>query len=227
MAVVFTVGQTRVQERIRGPNLATCITKANGVPFEEGLARANAQGLVIASNARLSKALVGSDEWEGIRNVFICRSGTMTAYVEPGLPLGKQVEYTDPETGVKWVFPVPEAYQGKKDAILVAEHPEYALEVDGNNRIVHPTNIDIVEEFPGNFGWYFPDSKYGIPAGEDVTARYSHLSYPANARYLLRINKRVGPAVRGYDDFSDDARQCVDLYGAPSIALGMAVETVE
>ena len=50
-------------ERIRGPNLAVLISFSKGVPFEEGLRRADAENLVVASSKRLIKALVKTQEW--------------------------------------------------------------------------------------------------------------------------------------------------------------------
>jgi hypothetical protein len=213
------VQQTLPRERVRGPDLAVLVRRSNGVPFEEGLRRANEGNFVIASSARLSKALVGSEEWKGIKGVFACWSGTMTAYVEPGQKLGEQVEYIDPKTKVRWVFAVPEAHQDATNAILVAEHPDYTLEVDGNNRVVHANAVDLVSAFPGKDGWYLADSKHGIPTGEQV-------AYSEQVRYLWRIAKRVGPVARGYDDFFDD-RQGVGLDTRPSGGYGVAVEAAD
>ncbi|MFA5050203.1 MAG: hypothetical protein WC501_04310 [Candidatus Micrarchaeia archaeon] len=201
------------KERVSGPNLAILIKRSNGVPFEEGLRRANEENRVIASNARLSKALVGSDEWQKLRAVFVCWSGTMTAYVEADTKLPEKVEYTDPTTGHRWVFSVPEQHRGKKNAILVAEHPDYTLEIDGTNRVVHATSVDLVKNFPKSDGWYMGDPKHDIPV----------VSQTGSDRYLWRVAKRVGPVARGCGLYGD-GRRGVGLDFGPSVGLGVAVE---
>ncbi|MFN7991630.1 MAG: hypothetical protein U0R44_05725 [Candidatus Micrarchaeia archaeon] len=181
--------------------------------MEEALAKADEAGLVIASNKRLSQALVGSDEYLNIREVFDCWTGTMTAYTKPDQKLGKIIKYTDPETGVRYVFPVPEEQQGKKNVILVAEHPVFCLVKDGNDRIVQATEVDVVKRFPtSKEGWFLGDQKYDIPQGDAVDRRNP------DARYLWRIEKRVGLVARSYIGLP------VDLGSEPSNAYGVAIE---
>ncbi|NYZ76960.1 hypothetical protein H0O02_01445 [Candidatus Micrarchaeota archaeon] len=210
--------QTRGEkvERIRGPELAVLVKRANSVPFVEGLRMAEEKGLVIASNSRLDKALVGSDEWGSISDVFACWSGTMTAYAKPGEKLGKTVEYVDPKTEERWVFPVPVEYQKEKNAILVAEHPDYKFEVDGKNIVVNATTVDLVAKFPASDGWHPTDAKHGIPTKEGSSGE----------RYLWRIDSRVGPVARGYDYLGliYGRRHLVSLLDRPSYGFGVAVE---
>src|SRR5271157_5462748 len=184
--------QVSGKERMRGPNLAVLVKRSDGVPMEEALTKADAAGAVIASSKRLSKALVGSDEWQGIREVFACWSGTMTAYDTPNQKLGKTIEYTDSESGIRYIFPVPEEHVGKKNVVLVAEHPNFTLETDGKTRIVQAKEVGIVSEFPvASEKWYLGDAKYDIPTGKIVDAS------DEAARYLWRIDKRVGLLFRG------------------------------
>ncbi len=204
-------------ERIRGPNLSGFIKTTPGVPFEEGLMRVEAENRVMASNSRLSKALLGSGEWKSIREVFPCWSGTMAAYVEPGRKLGKQVEYVNPETGYRWVFVVPESHRGRKNAILVAEHPDYRLEIDGKNRVVHAKVVDLVENFPAKYGWHKGDPTHDIPTGGEI-------GFSVTARSLGRIDTRVGPVVRDFYCSPHD-RLCVYLDYRPSVGFGVAVES--
>ena len=218
----MTISQVSTKERIRGPDLAVLVKRLNGVPMEEALAKADEKGLVIASNKRLSKALVGSDEWLGIREVFACWSGTMTAYDKPGKKLGKAIEYTDPETCIRYVFPVPEEHQGKKNVVLVAEHPDFTLETDGKTRVVQAKEVGVVSEFPvASENWYLGDSKYDIPTGNKVDGS------DEAARYLWRIDKRVGLVARGgYDGFYVNGRD-VSLDDGPSSGFGVATEAIE
>lgn len=206
-------------ERIRGPGLAILVKRSEGVPFVEGLKRADEKNMVIASSARMSKALVGSNEWKKISDVFTCWTGTMTAYTKPGEKLGATVEYVDTNSGEKWVFPVPKEFQKEKDAILVAEHPDYKVEIDGKNIVVHANVVDLVLKFPAKNGGYMADAKHGIPTDKEV--EYS------NARYLRRIDQRVGPVARGcdYDDVDGrSGRRGVLLGDVPSHDFGVAVE---
>jgi len=207
------------KERMRGPNLAVLVKRSDGVPMEEALTKADAAGAVIASSKRLSKALVGSDEWQGIREVFACWSGTMTAYDTPNQKLGKTIEYTDSESGIRYIFPVPEEHVGKKNVVLVAEHPNFTLETDGKTRIVQAKEVGIVSEFPvASEKWYLGDAKYDIPTGKIVDAS------DEAARYLWRIDKRVGLLVRSGDDWVDDFRRFVNAGFRASSRFGVAIE---
>lgn len=210
-------GKQRPRERVRGSHLHVLVSRAKGVPFERALVLAEER--VIVSNKRLDRALVGSDEWRSVREAFWAWSGTMTAYREPGQKLGEKVEYTDSETGHRWVFAVPEAHRGEKNAILVAEHPDYELEADGKNRVVHAEQVDLVQGFPSEDGWYLTDSKHGIPTGEEISSSND------DARYLWRIDSRVGPVARVLGYFND--RRYVYLYVRPSFGLGVVVEASE
>ncbi|MEW6722614.1 MAG: hypothetical protein AB1324_05110 [Candidatus Micrarchaeota archaeon] len=205
-------------ERIRGPNLAVFITKANGVPMEEAIQRADEAGLVVASNKRLDKALVRSEEWKQIRDVFLCWTGTFTGYEAPGQKLGKIIESTDSKTGIRYVFPVPEENQGKKNIILVTEHPDFTLVKDGNDRIVQAVTVDAVEKFPTSGGGLFRvDPKYDIPQGNMVIRRYK------SARCLWRTIENVGLVVRGVG--GPGLWPYVLLGCEPSSARGVAVES--
>jgi hypothetical protein len=212
------------RELIRGPALEVLVPRSRGMPFDEALRIAEQGRRVIASNARISKALVGSEEWRSISDVFACWTGTMTAYAKPGEKLGATIEYVDPETEQKWVFPVPKQFVGMKDVILVAEHPDYTLEKDGKNLVVQAGAVDVVENFPvRNQVWYLADAKHGIPQGDEVSGN------DGNARYLWRIDSRVGPARRGYyfDRLDDYGRRGVGLGDGPSGGFGVAVEAPE
>jgi len=216
----MTVAQVSGKERSRGTNLAILVKRSNGVPMEEALAKADEAGAVIASNKRLSKALVGSDEWRSISEVFACWSGTMTAYDKPDQKLGKTIEYVDSETGTRYVFPVPEEHQGKKDVVLVAEHPDFTLETDGKTRIVQAKEVGIVSKFPvASENWYLGDPKYEIPTGKKVDGSNEA------ARYLWRIDKRVGLVARDCDvDWGGGSGRLVSLNNRASDGLGVAIE---
>ncbi len=213
------VAQVSGKERARGPNLGVLVKRSDGVQMEEALTKADAVGAVIASSKRLSKALVGSDEWQGIREVFACWTGTMTGYDKPDQKLGKVIEYTDSETGIRYVFPVPEDHQGKKNVVLVAEHPDFTLETDGNTRIVQAKEVGVVPDFPVvSEKWYLGDAKYDIPTGKIVDSSIE------TARRLWRIEKRVGLVARDDGGWYGNYGRYVLLNYAPSFGLGVAIE---
>lgn len=207
--------------RTRGAELAVFATNYRGLPFEEGLRKADAEGRVIVSNKKLDSALVRSDEWEKIKPVFACWSGTMAAYIEPDIRFSATIVYTDQRTGDKWVFPVPKEHRGKRNAILIAEHPDYTLETDGRNRIVHATAVALIEGFPSVGGLYLTETVHGIPFESQLQEK-SEVCHPL-VRVLIRSDRRVGPVIRGA--FYGKWQGVVQLAGEPSTPLGIAVES--
>ncbi len=222
MVVTIAAQAVPGKEKARRPNLAILVKSHIGVPMEGALWRADEDGLTMASNKRLSKAMDESAEWQSIYEVFACWTGTMTGYEKPDQKLGKTIEYVDPETGIRYVFPVPEEHQGKKNVLLVAEHPDFTLETDGDTRIVRAEEVGAVSEFPAApYYWYLGDAKYDIPTGEKVD------SDDQAARYLWRIAKRVGLVARGYyDDWRGMLKRLVGLAYTPSVPLGVVMESV-
>jgi len=221
------VQQVSGKERTRGPNLAVFVARRFGVPMEEALVRANEAGVVIASNKRLGQARIGG-ELETIKEALACWSGTMTGYVEPdrtfreaaekisSLGNGYFIVYVDPKTKKRYLFPVPEEHLDKKNAILVAEHPDYTLETDGNNRIVRVAQVDLIERFPALDGWYPGDSKHDISIGEGAS------DHRSPTRLLWRIDKRVGLVACFYQHTV--LGRGVVLDEGPSSGYGVAVE---
>ncbi len=212
--------QNSGNERIRGPKLAVLVKGSPGVPMEEALRRADEANAVIASNKRLSKALVGSNESLGIIDASPCWSGTMTAYDKSGHKLGKTIEYADSGTGIRYVFPVPEEHQGKKNVLLVAEHQDFTLEADGKTMVVEAREVGIVSEFPtASKKWYNGDAKYDLPTGKKVGGSNE------SARYLWRTDKWVGLVARGGNGYGgNNGARGIYLDGAPADAFGVAVE---
>ena len=178
-------------------NLAVLVSrKAGGAPMEEALWKADDAGLVMASNRRLGSALVGSDEFRGVLRAFACWSGTMVGYDEPGKPLGRFIEYTNSETDIRYMFPVPLEHQGKSDIALVAEHPDLQILKDEKDRVVMAHAVWAVG-FPSSEGWYRSDARFDLPTPEKINP-----ASPA-ARYLLRERKLVSLAARGVGSFND------------------------
>jgi hypothetical protein len=212
-------------ERIRGPSLAVFVKCKEGVTPEKALSMAEGEGgffrssFVIASNKTLDRALAGK-EWQKLLDILPCWSGTMTAYVKPGKKLNKFVECVVSRTGHTYVFPVPQEHQGKKNSILVAEHPDYFLEADGKYRVVQATATSLIERFPAEGGFYLPDAEHGIPCGGK--ADYSN----PFARILWRDEKRVGLVSRGeHYPLDRVGAQIVGLNASAICTFGVAIES--
>ncbi len=211
MLMNVAIQKVQEKERTRGPNLAVFVRFKDGVSTETVLSKAEDAGVVLASNLRLSKALVQSEEWKSHEEAFTCRSGTIIAYTEPGKKLGKEIEYSDPQTSFRHIFPVPEEHQGKKNAVLVAEHPDYAIEIDGKNRIFRFTQVDLIEGFPASDGWYMGDTAHDLPSG-DMVERMN-----LAARHLWRTGTWIGLISR-------NCGRLISMTGPPSSSFGAVVE---
>jgi len=214
---------------VRGKSLEIFRTCSNGLSARESIMKVGEAGRVIASNLRTDKALAG-EERGLISDAFSCWTGTMAAYVEPGKAFNKSrmfsnelqsAVFTDPRTGERWIFPVKE-YGSEKDAILVSEHPDYTIEVNGNEILIKPSIIDIVPNFPEKDGWYLIDPKHGITFGEEIS------SDNPEARYLWRAggSGRVSRVIRGRDNLLYGWKY-VDIYYWPSDVYGVVVEAPE
>ncbi len=199
--------------------------------MEEAIRRADANDHVILSNKRLDAELVNK-YWNGgmVHLVLTCWGGTMVGYDEPGKPLGKTIEYVDKKSGIRYIFPVPKEYIGEKDIALAVEHPDFTLEKDKNDRVVHAKEVGMVPEFPdmektGSYHWYLVDPRYGIPSGKEV--RYDE----HGVRFLFRIRQRVGLIARAdhyfHGPFNVPELKMVGISNSPSDKLGLAVEAPE
>ena len=186
--------------------------------MEEALQMADKNGLVIASNQRLSQAFFVNDEWRKIKDAFTCWSGTMVAYDKPDMRLGKYIEYLDTYTCITYMFPVPQQFQGRTNLLLLAEHPNFTLETDGHKRIVRATEVEAVSDFPAASGnWYLGHHAFDIPVGRRVES-----SHP-QARHLFRYEKMVGLIERGANHNTNGGKSIV-LSSSPSCENGVVVE---
>lgn len=200
--------------RERGPKIRPLTSRFKGMPFEEGLARADRENLVIVSDRRLTRVQEESEEWWSIHDIFHCWSGTMVAYSEPGKPFGAFIEYKEELAGRRWVFPVPQHLRHEKDAILMADHPDFTLELDGNNRVVHVPFPLLVRDFASETGWYLVDHETKMPTGSPVDYTYHE------ARFLWRADKpRVAPV-----SICAACGRYMRMYLSPASRFGMAVE---
>ena len=210
------------QQRIRGPRNELFVKNRRGVPMEEALRSADAEGLTLVSCRRLDEALIpGKDDrkWIGMHEAFPSWTGTMVAYEEPGKKLGSEIVHAHPVTGIRFVFPVPEERRGKSDIALVAEHPDFVLVADGKDRIVQAEEVGVVEPFAESAGVYEADPKYGLPTrnGGD------HSDFTRN---FFRIDRWVGLASIGGRPFNVDGGYWinVNLCSTSSEERGAVVE---
>ncbi|NYZ74324.1 hypothetical protein H0O00_04220 [Candidatus Micrarchaeota archaeon] len=207
---------------VRGPTFLESIARHDRVPFHERFLRADEMRRVIASNKRLIEAFSG-DDWRTVVHGVPCHTGTLAAYTSPGQKLGQSIEYADPETGYRYLFRVPEAYQKEKDAILVAEPPDYALEIDGETVIVHAAKVDIVTDFPFKFSlaYYKAEPVHGIPSGKAISME------DPDSSYLGRTDSFVGPVSLAFllDLSSNSRRRALAIDLTMSNGLGIIAES--
>jgi hypothetical protein len=196
----------------------------NGVSFAEALRLAREQKRIIPSNKFLDQFLTKGPLEGGVNLSF--HSGTMSAYVKPDEPFKAEVKYTDKKTGHEWIFPVPSPFQNEKNAILVAEHPNYAVEVEGNKCIIHveKNNIILVKNFGRENGWYVCDEATGIPTGK---GKDFWEEGNGSQRYLHREEAHIGPVDRAYNSFYTYPGQDIFLNKPPSSEFVVLVEDIQ
>ncbi len=201
--------------------------------MEEAIRRADDAGLVMAPNGRMSQAL-RCDEWRRLEGLFGCWTGTMVGYDLPDKRLGTSIEYTDPNTNIRYVFPVPKDHVGEKNIALVAEHPDFTLETDGMSRIVQAKDTCIVTEFPVDKDMHVLDPRFSIPRGQRIH-RNDEEELPDDVGTISRIEKRVGLASRtscsgihsGDGNWQGVFSWNVYMNTRPSDPRGVAVEVAE
>ena len=199
------------EEESRKPVMLASYDK--GVSAFDAIQLAKEKGMRLLSNLELDRMLNESDEWEEYRDALPVWSGTMAAYSKPGEKLGDSIEYADPKSNETWEFIVPSKFQGMKDCALVAD--KYRVLRDGKNVVVlaDEKDISVVKNFPAKNGWYNVDKKTGMPSGNAMDES------DKDARYLYRVEQRVGPVGRGSNGDYDDRRGVGVIQ--PSYCLGV------
>ena len=180
-----------------------------GLAQQEAVTTANRTGVRLLSNREFDRRLVLTDTWKGERGAYPAWS-TLVAFKSnegDGKGLGDVIKYTDPLSGVAYVFEVPEQYRKESNAILVLEHgfvadgrPTFSFAKDGKDVYVDVADkgkIELLPCFPSTDGWYATDKKFGIPLGGEISP-----SDPA-ARFLWRAKGYVGLLARGWDCAAD------------------------
>jgi hypothetical protein len=97
---------------------------SQGLTIQESINAANQRKLRLLSNLELDHRLFLSDDWKKEKEMYPCWSGTFIAYEAPGVAFGKTVGFRD------LVVSVPKQFQGRKDCVLVCNHPDFKLKKD-------------------------------------------------------------------------------------------------
>ncbi len=169
-------------KRIRGPHLHMLFTSKNKEPLWDKFQKTDSENLVVASNKRLDVALWQGGEWRLVPAAFPCVSGTIAGYVEPGKQLGREISYVD-RHGHRWIFPVPVEFQKEKNAVVVAEHPDFTLETVGKYTVVHAAAVALIQDFPAKNGCYMTELAHNI-----TVARFDPSREPTEE---LRIRAKI------------------------------------
>jgi hypothetical protein len=195
--------------------------RSEGISFDHAFRMAKERNERIISNKEVDKiAQEYSTEACGqFKEAYPVWTGTMAAYTKPNENFDSVIQCRDPDSGISWIFPVPFEYRNFKDAVLVAEHPNYELEIKHGKITVHAekSKILLVENFPKKGGWYKFDEKTAIPISAPFSTDHGqHIG--DRTKFLWRIQKRIGPIVRG---------RGLDAYAPPSTLLGVLTTSCE
>lgn len=176
-----------------------------GLTFQEAIAKANKRKLRIPSNLEIDSRLQG-EEWKKEKEMYPCWTGTLIIYEAVGKAFGKTVEYQG------LTFNVPKAFQGKKGAAIVVNHPDFILKDD----VITPGKSTKCIPLPDDDGWYLPEPQFGIPNGSKGEDDGKH-------RKLWRWQDKayIGLVARCYGRWLGRYRRVVDAYYVPSSRLGV------
>ena len=188
------------------------IQRKNGATVIEAFQRAKKFDERILSNKEHDLVLVEMCNWRAVYSTYSAWTGTMAAHVSPGVRLGSEITHQDPRSKQIWRFPVPVGFRELKNSILVAEHPDYDLDIKGDTvTVVVPENkLAVVENFAAETKQlYIPDQKFGIPTGSPIHPKL----HDNDLRYLKRSDASVGLIARdcGHDAFSDKFIEEIDI----------------
>jgi len=207
----------------------TLVTDENGVPAWEAIERANKEGKIIIPNCVHDRMLVETEHWEKteIKAGYSAWTGTGVIYESPDKPFGDRVVFgwKDKQLQYSVSFSVPKQFQGKRDSVLVVEHPDFVFETTGRYQFrlkVRDENlIHLLENFPKENKFYHYDERFRIPIGKKLDGQQVNDSM----KYLWRVESAsyVGLLARGY--LGVDMRQIVDASKGLSDRLG--VHTIE
>jgi hypothetical protein len=165
------------------------------------------------------------DDVAFLRNHYPVWTGTFVIYEAPNKPFGEKGYYGWEDyyldTNFSLSLAVPEHFRGKKDCVLVVEHPDFDLVAAGNNRFnlkTEENSFHLLEKFPKKSGKRHDfDERFRIPVGS-----------PKRKNHSMRFQRRwhdvhVGPVARGFVGGDYGSRQGVGLFNKPSNRSGVAL----
>ncbi|MBI5228221.1 hypothetical protein HY988_06540 [Candidatus Micrarchaeota archaeon] len=221
-ATLMPAGSKRTAES----GLSLFISSSERVPVHEGLARADAQGLIVASRF----------DWatkKGAEDALPAITGTAYAYAEPGKTFREAAKRIASLGGGYFVdavfdqggefqksrfFPVPEEHLDHS-GLLVMNHPDYTIHIDISGEqtyVPRPGAVIDLLDLPTTSGLYhIPDPKYGIGQGKAVPGHVKGVVM------LVRIARAVGNITVGKLNF-DHFGSATILYDWVSGPYGMA-----
>jgi hypothetical protein len=149
-------------------------------------------------------------------------TGTAVIYESPDEPFAEKVVYSWNDAKVQYsvAFEVPRPFRGKKNCVLVVEHPDFDLVSLGDNNFqlkAAEGGVSLLEHFPKKHGyWYGCDKTFRIPVGRPKQTGDS-------SKRLWRVNyEYVGLVALDSRDYYGD-RRGLDLNYAPSVAFRVAM----
>lgn len=182
-----------------------------GLTMQDAVAEANKRGLRILSNKEIDERLA-SDIWKGEKEMYPCWTGTLIAYEEPGTAFGKTIEFRG------LTLKVPQKFQGKKDAAIVCNHPNFTLK---DNEITLGKEAKLIS-LPFDDDWYLTEKEFGVPCEN------KRGSGTSQARYLVKYqdSSYVGLLVRWGRRWGDYSRRGVVAGYRPSDRFGVFGEKI-
>ncbi|MEW6035725.1 MAG: hypothetical protein AB1529_03875 [Candidatus Micrarchaeota archaeon] len=178
------------------------------IEFRRGLnafeALAKREGALIVPNFVHDRILTETDYAFLSKNypLYPVWTGTAVLYKPGGKPFGKRFVFSWREDDARYSvsYNVPHRFQGRKDCVLVVEHPDFELVPIGNNRfkfIASPDSVHLLDDFPpkpvpiGSLHYFPFDERFRIPAGTETSlSAYSRCLSRQNGGYIGLIARR-------------------------------------
>ncbi len=178
-------------ERKVGISIKGLEARLKGAPMLEALSRADRSFTVLPSILELRETIDRNNTFflnlAPALGVYRCWSGILVAYERPNRALDSNVAYTDENTGIRYVFPVPRNFIGEMNLLLVAEHPNFHLQKEEKDTyVVHAENVAATGMRLHGQRRMFPcECKFGRPSVKLKPAYY-------NRAQLIRAERMVG-----------------------------------
>ncbi len=153
----------QLREMLRGmtPEQAMQVMEFHkGLNVFEALTLAKREGALIVPNYVHDRILTETVDTAFLRSYPVW-TGTVVIYAAPGKAFRKRFVSSWEDEGARYSvsFDIPLQFRGKKDCVLVVEHPDFDLVSLGNNtyelRIFGESTIHLSGNLPGGHGGFF------------------------------------------------------------------------